>query len=393
MSGDDVPAPSAPPTPGWSGAPDGPAEGAPSPSPAHGGPGIVVRGVTRAFGPVQALAGADLDARAGAVTALVGPNGSGKTTQLLVLAGLLVPDAGDVWVAGHRLRTDAVAARSEVGWMPDAFGTWDSLTAREILTTFAAAYRVPREAVGLRVAELLTLVHLEEYADRPASVLSRGQKQRLGLARALVHDPKVLLLDEPASGLDPRSRVDLRLLVRRLADEGRTVLISSHVLSELEEMADDAVFLSRGRTVSAGPAAAALGARRTWHVRALSGGALRAWLTSVGAPWQPDDDTPEPGTGATPGARPGAAAHRGPGAGSGADHGISPGAGSGADAGANPGTDRGTGPGGVFLQVDGEEGAARLVRDAVAAGVPLVSLAPAGGALEQAYLALDEERR
>ena len=92
-------------------------------------------------------------------------------------------------------------------------------------------------------------MHLTEYADRPASVLSRGQKQRLGLARALVHDPSVLLLDEPASGLDPRSRVDLRILLRRLADEGRTVLVSSHVLSELDEMADDAVFLSRGRTV------------------------------------------------------------------------------------------------------------------------------------------------
>jgi energy-coupling factor transporter ATP-binding protein EcfA2 len=212
------------------------------------------------------------------------------------------------------------------------------------------------------VNELLATVHLSEYADRPASVLSRGQKQRLGLARALVHDPQVLLLDEPAAGLDPRSRVDLRLLVRRLADEGRTVLISSHVLSELDEMVDDAVFLSRGRTVIG--AGLPADGRRTWHVRALRVGALQAWLTSVGAAWRPDDESPEPSSGAasSPYARPDASAPD-------------------------------DGPGGVLLEVDGDEGAARLVRDAVAAGVPLVSIAPAGGALEQAYLALEEERR
>ena len=194
------------------------------------------------------------------------------------------------------------------------------------------------------MTELLATVHLTEYADRPASVLSRGQKQRLGLARALVHDPAVLLLDEPASGLDPRSRVDLRILLRRLADEGRTVLVSSHVLSELDEMADDAVFLSTRPHGRPGPRRPATG--RSWHVRALSLDALTGWLTSTGATWRPDDAPPSP-----------------------------------------------TGPGGVLLEIDGDEGAARLVRDAVAAGVPLVSLVPAAGALEQAYLTLEEERR
>ena len=303
--------------------------------------GVVASGVVRTFGAVRALDGVDLQVRPGRVTALVGPNGSGKTTLLLVLAGLLVPDAGSVRVAGFDPVVDGPAARARTGWMPDTFGTWDSLTAREVLRTFAAAYRMQAGASAARVDELLTLVHLSEYADRPAAVLSRGQKQRLGLARALVHDPAVLLLDEPASGLDPRSRVDLRVLLRRLADEGRTVLVSSHVLSELEEMADDAVFLSRGRTVLAGDASATLGTagRRTWLLRALDLGALQGWLTSAGAAWRPDDDD------------------------------------------------------GVLLDVDGDEGAARLVRDAVAAGVPLVSIAPAVGVLEQAYLALDEERR
>ena len=235
------------------------ASAVPSPTAPPAPDGIRTEGVVRSFGTVRALDGVDLHARAGRVTALVGPNGSGKTTLLLVLAGLLVPDAGTVRVGGYDPVADGPAARARTGWMPDTFGTWDSLTAREVLRTFAAAYRLPAATVAPRIDELLALVHLSEYADRPAAVLSRGQKQRLGLARALVHDPQVLLLDEPASGLDPRSRVDLRVLLRRLADEGRTVLVSSHVLSELEEMADDAVFLSRGRTVLTGDAGTPLG--------------------------------------------------------------------------------------------------------------------------------------
>ena len=306
------------------------------PPPPNATDGIAVRGLHRAFGTVKALDGVELTARAGAVTALVGPNGSGKTTLLLVLAGLLVPDSGSVTVAGHDPVAQGLAARARTGWMPDTFGTWDSLTAREVLLTFAAAYRLSPATARSRVDELLATVHLTEYADRPASVLSRGQKQRLGLARALVHDPSVLLLDEPASGLDPRSRVDLRLLLRRLADEGRTVLVSSHVLSELDEMADDAVFLSKGRTVV--PDTTATGAS-AWHVRALSLEALTTWLTDAGTAWQPD------------------------------------------------------GAGGVLVDLDDDDAAARLVRDAVAADVPLVSLVPAAGALEQAYLTLEEERR
>lgn len=327
--------------------PGGPDPAAPHAAP-HGAapPGIEVTGLTRAFGSVRALDGADLVAPAGAVTALVGPNGSGKTTLLLVLAGLLVPDAGHVRVAGFDPVTQNAQARARTGWMPDAFGTWDSLTAREVLTTFAHSYRVPAGQVSGRVAELLDTVHLAEYADQPAAVLSRGQKQRLGLARALVHDPHVLLLDEPASGLDPRSRVDLRLLLRRLADEGRTVLVSSHVLSELDEMADHAVFLSRGRTVTGGPAAGEPAAPRQWHVRAQSLAALTAWLDDLGRQWQPDG-------------RPVDAA----------------------------------GGGGVLVEIDGEDGAVALLRDAVTAGVPVVSSAPAGSALEAAYLALEEERR
>ena len=354
---------------------------APPPGPATPGPvddrGIRVTGVHRAFGDVRALDGVDLVARPGAVTALVGPNGSGKTTLLLVLAGLLVPDAGEVRVAGHDPVRDGRAARARTGWMPDAFGTWDSLTAREVLLTFAAAYRLPRAVAADRTAELLETVHLAEFADRPASALSRGQKQRLGLARALVHRPDVLLLDEPASGLDPRSRVELRVLLRRLADDGATVLVSSHVLTELDEMADDAVFLSRGRTVVPEAPGSGPGGAPEWRLRALDVDALTAWLTSVGAAWRPDDAL---GT-----ARDGS----GPDASAGADPtGVEP-------VGGGPGGAAAGGPraGGVVLPVAGEAGAARLLRDAVAAGIPVTSLAPSAGSLERAYLTLEEDRR
>ena len=312
---------------------------------------IIVQGLRRHFGTVRAVDGIDLVARPGAVTALVGPNGSGKTTLLLMLAGLLAPDGGTISVAGHD-PTQGRAARAVTGWMPDAFGTWDSLTAREILTTFGAAYRIPADAPEVRAAELLDLVHLTPLADRPAHVLSRGQKQRLGLARALVHDPQVLLLDEPASGLDPRSRVDLRILLRALAGQGKTVLVSSHVLIELDEMADDAVFLSAGRTVAAGSMADAAANRRPWRLRSLSSASLTGWLDSVGVLWRPDDDGPEGAFG--------------------------------------PPVDA---PGGVLVDLEGEPAAAALLRDAVAAGVPISSLTPASGVLEAAYLALEEERR
>lgn len=309
--------------------------------------GIVVRGVRRHFGAVRAVDGVDLEARPGAVTALIGPNGSGKTTLLLVLAGLLRPDAGSVHVAGVDLLADPAGARARVGWMPDAFGTWDTLTAREILTTFARAYRVPADTVAVRVPELLETVHLTELADRPAHVLSRGQKQRLGLARALVHDPQVLLLDEPASGLDPRSRVDLRVLLRELAGQGRTVLVSSHVLTELDEMADDAVFVSGGRSVAAQSVADARATRRPWRLRALSQAGLVRWLDDAGLAWR-------------------------------ADHAF---------------TAPAEGPGGVLVELDSEQAAADLLRTAVGAGVPVTALTPASGALESTYLALEEDRR
>jgi ABC-2 type transport system ATP-binding protein len=301
--------------------------------------GITARGVRRTFGDVVAVDSIDLDAPPGRVTALVGPNGSGKTTLLLVLASLLVPDAGQVRVAGHDPVTQARDVRARTGWMPDVFGTWDTLSCREVLQTVADAFRMPRSVSSARIEQLLATVHLADLADRPTQVLSRGQKQRLGLARALVHDPAVVLLDEPASGLDPRSRIELRGIVRGLAAEGRTVLVSSHVLAELDEMADRAVIVARGRTVAVEELAAASAARRTWRLRALDVAGLLAALDARRTPHGPPDRD------------------------------------------------------GVEVEIGSDVEASELLAGLVRDGVPVVEMAPASGVLEQAYLALTEDRR
>ena len=229
--------------------------------------GISATGVRRSFGTVHAVRDVSFEARAGAVTGLIGPNGSGKTTLLLMLASLLAPDEGEIRVGGIDPIADPAGARAILGWMPDSLGAWPSLTSRETLVTTGRLYGLDAASADAGATRLLDEVGLSELADQPARVLSRGQKQRLGLARALVHDPAVLLLDEPASGLDPQARIDLRTLLRRFAAQGKTILISSHILSELEEVVDDAVYLLDGATVSGDRIAAAAARQRTWRVR------------------------------------------------------------------------------------------------------------------------------
>lgn len=234
----------------------------PSAVPARYGHGmrLTARNLTRTFGQHTAVTDANVELRAGSITGLVGPNGAGKTTLLLMLAGLLAPDSGSLVLDG--VEVESTQLRPVIGWMPDVFGTWDSLTATEILSTFGRLHGQSKREAHLRSAELLELVHLAEFADRPAHELSRGQKQRLGFARALVNRPRILLLDEPASGMDPRSRRELRDQLRVVADEGCAVLISSHILPELSEMVDDVVIMTAGRTQDADR-----GAGHLWRVR------------------------------------------------------------------------------------------------------------------------------
>lgn len=337
----------------------------------------------RSFGAVEAVRDASLRLAPGTVTALVGPNGSGKTTLMLMLAGLLAPDAGRISVCGTDHATHGARARSLVGWMPDTFGTWDTLSCTEILTTFAAAYRIPPAVARTQAAALLDRVNLAELAAAPARTLSRGQKQRLGLARALVHSPRVLLLDEPASGMDPASRVDLRELVRALAAQGRAVLVSSHILSELEELVDDAVLLEGGitsppRSMRAGDTDdAEAGLPVTWRLRVLDAGAFRAWADGVGLPYTPETVT---------------SASSGSSGSSGGAAGVS-GAAGGADGAAGAvGAGLSGQPASFLLTLTGEAQAAMVVRDAVVAGVLVSQIAPRLGRLERAYLGMGAQR-
>jgi ABC-2 type transport system ATP-binding protein len=246
--------------------------------------GIQVEHVARAFGSVHAVRDVTLTAEPGKVTALIGPNGSGKTTLLLMLASLLRPDSGTIRIGGHDPVGDPAAVRATLGWMPDVLGSWSALTVRTTLEMTGRLYRMDRTAAQARAHDLIGTVGLSDLANAPTRVLSRGQKQKLSLARALVNDPSVLLLDEPASGLDPVARVELRQLVRRVAAEGTTVLVSSHVLAELDEMADAAVYLDRGVTASAESIAHTKTTARAWRIRGLDLVALRSALIATGIP-------------------------------------------------------------------------------------------------------------
>jgi ABC-2 type transport system ATP-binding protein len=244
--------------------------------------GIIVSELARSFGDVHAVSSATLEARPGEVTALIGPNGSGKTTLMLMLASLLAPDAGQIRVGGFDPMTDATAVRSAMGWMPDILGSWATLSVRATLEITGRLYGLDRAVAVARASELIELVDLVPLASQPTRVLSRGQKQRLSLARALVHRPSVLLLDEPASGLDPVARIGLRVLVRDFAATGGTVLISSHVLAELDEIADTAVFIDRGVTASSESVARAKLTSRQWRIKAADPVALRKALRTAG---------------------------------------------------------------------------------------------------------------
>ncbi|MGE7917675.1 ATP-binding cassette domain-containing protein [Viridibacillus sp. NPDC093762] len=213
---------------------------------------IEIKGLTKKYGSFYALQGLDLSIGEGTVFGFVGANGAGKSTTFSILSTLLQPTAGDAWIDGKSVTKHAKEIRKLIGYMPDFFGVYDQLKADEYLDFFGSSYGIPAAEREKLIPQLLELVNLTHKRYEYVDVLSRGMKQRLCLARTLIHDPKVLILDEPASGLDPRARIEMRDILKQLKSMGKTILISSHILPELAEMCDEIGVIDNGKLIAHG---------------------------------------------------------------------------------------------------------------------------------------------
>ncbi|RPI80675.1 MAG: ABC transporter ATP-binding protein, partial [Planctomycetaceae bacterium] len=202
--------------------------------------------LTKRYGNLIAANQVDLKLDQGDVFGFIGPNGSGKTTTMRMLATLLNPDFGEAYVCGKSIYTHAAEIRRLVGYMPDFFGVYDDMKVIEYLEFFAAAYRINGAARRKICEDKLELVDMTFKRDAMVNQLSRGQTQRIGLARVLLHEPQVLLLDEPASGLDPRARIEIRQLLKRLGELNKTVMVSSHILPELADVCNKVGMIEKG---------------------------------------------------------------------------------------------------------------------------------------------------
>jgi ABC-2 type transport system ATP-binding protein len=213
---------------------------------------VETRDLTRRYGSMVALDHLTLEIPQGAIFGFIGPNGAGKTTTMRILTTLLPPSSGEAWVAGHSVQKDPIGVRKVVGFMPDFFGVYDNMKVWEYLDFFGRTYGVAASRRATLIGELLNLVDLGHKRDQFVMTLSRGMKQRLSLARTMIHDPALLILDEPASGLDPRARIELRELLKELRALGKTVMISSHILTELAEMCTHIAIIERGHLLASG---------------------------------------------------------------------------------------------------------------------------------------------
>ncbi len=207
---------------------------------------IKTQDLTKAYGDLRAINNLTLELNEGDLFGYIGPNGSGKTTTMRILATLLQPTWGEAYVCGHSIYTHARDIRRLVGYMPDFFGVYDDMKVMEYLEFFAAAYRIKGPSRRKVCNDMLDLVDLGYKRDALVTSLSRGMTQRLGLARVLLHDPQVLLLDEPASGLDPRARIEIRGLLKELGKTGKTIMVSSHILPELADICNKVGIIERG---------------------------------------------------------------------------------------------------------------------------------------------------
>ncbi len=210
---------------------------------------IETRQLTKRYGSLIAVNEIDLTLKEGDVFGFIGPNGSGKTTTMRMLATLLSPDYGEAYVCGKSIYTHPQEIRRLVGYMPDFFGVYDDMTVIEYLEFFAAAYRINGPGRRKVCEEKLELVDMAFKRDAMVNQLSRGQTQRIGLARTLLHEPQVLLLDEPASGLDPRARIEIRALLKRLGQMNKTVIVSSHILPELADVCTRVGMIEKGNLI------------------------------------------------------------------------------------------------------------------------------------------------
>jgi ABC-2 type transport system ATP-binding protein len=219
-------------------------------------PIIQIKDLTKRYGPdknpLMAVQNLNLEVGEGEIFGFVGPNGAGKTTTLRIMATLLQPTQGDIWVAGHSVCAEPRKVRQVIGYMPDYFGVYHDMTVWEYLDFFAACYQIPPSKRKALIADLLELVDLSHRLEDMVDGLSRGMKQRLSLARTLIHDPHLLILDEPASGLDPRARIEMRSLLLELARLGKTIFFSTHILADVAEICNRVGIIEAGELVAAG---------------------------------------------------------------------------------------------------------------------------------------------
>src|SRR5712671_4574830 len=216
-------------------------------------PAVQTHGLTRMYGTMAALSGMDLTVNKGDLFGFIGSNGAGKTTTLRILATFLAPSAGTAQILGHDVVRDADAVRHVIGYMPDFFGVYKDMEVTEYLDFFGACYKIPTAQREKTVNDVLELVGLSEKKGALIGALSRGMQQRLGLARVLIHDPQLLLLDEPASGLDPRARIEMMAILQELQRLGKTIIISSHILSELQTLCNRVAIIEKGKLIYSGP--------------------------------------------------------------------------------------------------------------------------------------------
>lgn len=233
---------------------------------------IEIRNLTKSYGSFEALKSVNLSIAKGTVFGFVGPNGAGKSTTMSILATLVLPTSGSASVGGFEVTEQPHEVRKRIGYMPDFFGVYDQFKTTEYLHFYGASYGIPRHEREKLIPQLLELVNLNDKKDAYVDSLSRGMKQRLCLARCLVHDPDVLILDEPASGLDPRARIEMREILKELKLMGKTIIISSHILPELAEMVDEIGVIEHGVMVAQGKVADiqdSLRVKRVLHIRVL----------------------------------------------------------------------------------------------------------------------------